>query len=423
MQPVELNPQARRDAGASPAQFIGHGISGFRRWLADGLSRQAHWGTFGFGAFYLVCGAIIAFITFGGGHSEQRFKVFGSFWASGLALSQHQNPYGIFPMTYRFEDFLHHQVIVSLNLSPPTLLPFFQAISHFNPDSVIKVWTFTSLFLFLASLCLLLLEYGRQIQRRQILWLLLGATALDTMLMGQDYAVLLGCMVLGWVLIEHNRHIAAGILIGILVAAKPNYALCPIFLVLCGYTRIAKAAGVAVLAMACFSLMLYGPQVYLQWWHAIAGDPHWNLPTDVSLTGFASRLGVRIVGQILAVVLLAGTTIFVAWKRPSVANAIGLALCVGMLASPLAWLDYAIFLTPVLLRRPWNFPFSIAMVMLMLPTQMGGIASHISMTAINFVSLIYFLPVCCIYAHFVCSAARESCRSVEPNPQIAIPVQ
>lgn len=424
MQSAERNPRARQGPLSLPKGAIARNIAALRRWLANGLARRAHLGIFGFGAFYLLCGALVALANFSGKYkSDQRFRVFGSFWASGLALSRHQNPYGVYPLTYYFKDFVHHRVLVSLNLSPPTLLPFFQLLSHFNPESAIKVWTFTSLLLFLSSLALLLVEYGGQIQRRQILWFLLGPTAFDTMFVGQDYAVMLACIVIGWILIEHNRYAVAGILIGILIAAKPNLALCPVFLALCGYMRIAKASVVTILAMALFALLLYGPGVYTQWWQAIANDPHWIFPTDVSLTGFATRLGVRVVGQVFSIVLLTFTIVLVARKRTSAANAIGLSLCVGMLASPLAWLHYAIFLTPVLLRKPWNLPLSIAMLMLMLPTQVGGIARHISLTAVNVVSLVYFLPICYIYAHFVRSTVQESRDSTELNQQIAVPAQ
>jgi hypothetical protein len=378
-----------------------------RQWIARGMESRPHWGTFSFGAFYLTCGALLAITGFSNSN-KRNLRVFGSFWESGSAALHHLNPYGIYPLTYRFTDFLHQKVQVSLNLSPPTLLPFFEGIAHFDPQSTVKVWTFASLLLFLASIWMLMIEYGRGLQRRQILWFLLGPTAVDTLLAGQDYALLVTAVVLAWLLLEHHHQIAAGVFLGVLVAIKPNYPLCVVFLALSGYMRMAKTTLLTLFALAWIPLLIYGPGVYLQWLHAIGNDPHWIFPTDVSITAFCARLDCERVGQVISAIVLLGTVIFVVKKRPSAENALGISLCLGMLTSPLAWIHYLMFLAPVLFRRPWDTSLSLVMLLLMVPTQLSVIARHTSETAVFVTSLGYFFPVCYLFVHFLCEAAAES---------------
>jgi hypothetical protein len=400
---MESRPSGRRFADRA----LGSNIS-IRQWIAASLNHNnTPWGTFGICAVLLTMGAILALASFSRA-DPQHLRVFGTFWVSGWAASHHLNPYAVYDRSYRFEDTLHHlRTHVSLNLSPPPLMPLFQAVALFNPENAVKVWTFASLFLFLASLVLLMIEYGGHMQRRQIIWFLLGPAAFDTLLVGQDYALLVAFVVLTWLLYEHNHDDAAGIFLGLFIAVKPNFAIWAVFLGLCGHKRATRSALLTLLAVGLPPLLFYGRNIYSLWLQVTAGDPHWIYPSDISLAGFASRLGHRAVGQIISIVLLAGTTIFVARKRPRTETASGIAMCIGLLASPLAWVSYSLFLAPVLLRKPWSTRFSLAVLPLMLPFQIAGNAMNRSLGANNIVGLFYFVPICFLLVYFMRRAARE----------------
>lgn len=372
----------------------------FSRRLAAALSTGPHRGTLLVASLILIGFTLIAVVDFS--HSTNiSLGAFGSFWESGHALSHHLDPYAVYPRTPFFYDaFYTHRRQVSLNLTPPPLLPLFQLFSNFNPVHAAQLWSAISLLLFLSSMGLLWVEYGPHIQRRQIIWFLLGPGAIHTLLLAQDYALLTALIVLSWLMIEHEHPIAAGIFLGIFIVVKPNLALSPIFLFLCGSRRTAKSTIITALAACCVPAVLYGPQIYLQWLRAITDDPHWIVFTDVSFKGLASRLGVRIFGQIIAALVLLGTTLFVAIRKPANDIALGLAVTAGLLCSPLAWVSYSLFFAPFLLRRAWSWRFTLAIAPMMVPEEIAAIFAGQSRTTNLLASLLYFIPVCCIFVYF-----------------------
>jgi hypothetical protein len=99
----------------------------------------------------------------------------------------------------------------------------------------------------------------------------------------------------------------------------------------------------------------------------VASDPHWFFPNEVSLIGLATRMGHARVGEALAAALLVVACVVVAWKRPSLRVTSGVALSVGMLASPLAWYQYAMLLAGPLFARRWNWALTVTLAVLMQP--------------------------------------------------------
>jgi len=330
-------------------------------------------------------------------HGPDGLKVFGSFWASGWAASHHLNPYAAYPLTWVIQLPGHPGNILDLNLSPPALLPFFQALACFSPDVGVKIWTLVSLALYLGSGALLVHEYREHIQHRQILWFVLARAAMNMLALGQDYSVMIALAVGAWVLLERDRQLAAGIVLGLLIAAKPNYALWAVLLVFCGRWRASAVAAVVAGALCALPLALYGPGIYGEWTRAVSSDPHWFFPNEVSLTGFATRMGHARIGEGLAAALLVFACAVVVWKRPSLRNTSGIALSVGMLASPLAWFHYALLLAGPLFAKRWDLVLSLFLLLLMLP----------------FAGFWYLLPVAYVAGYFLWEAAREPRRGAD----------
>ena len=241
--------------------------------------RLGIWLTFAGASVVLLIAAILYMPLFNP-QAQYGYKVFGSFWASGWAAAHHLNPYAIYPLTWIFHLPGHPGTVVDLNLSPPALLPLFEAMAWLSPAVAAKVWTLLSVALFISSGALLVWTYQGTLQHRQILWFLLGRAMFNTLWLGQDYSLMIALAVAAWVLLERNREIAAGLVLGLLwgFAAKPNYALWALLLPFCGRWRAsAVAAGVAA-ALCALPLALYGPGIYGEWMRAVAGDPHWFFP-------------------------------------------------------------------------------------------------------------------------------------------------
>ncbi|MGC2618401.1 MAG: glycosyltransferase family 87 protein [Acidobacteriaceae bacterium] len=352
--------------------------------------RESIWWTFA-GASALMIVSAIVYASMLKTSAPDGLRVFGSFWASGWAAAHHQNPYATYPLTWVFHLPGHPGKVVDLNLSPPAMLPLFVALSWFDPNVGVVVWTLMTALIVIGCAALLIVQYPGQIQHRQILWLLLARAVLNTMGLGQDYALFIGLAVGAWILLERNRQIAAGIFLGLLIAFKPNYVLWVVLLVFCGrWKASAVAAGVAA-ALCALPLALYGPGIYGEWMRGVAGDPHWFFPNEVSISGFATRIGHPRVGQGLAAILLAGSCGVVVWKRPSLRNTSGIALSVGMLASPLAWFHYALLMAGPLFAKRWDLVLSLMLLLLMLP----------------FAGFWYLLPVCYVAGYFLIAAVRE----------------
>ena len=328
--------------------------------------RPGVWWTYAVASLVLV-GAAAAYLPGFSPHAQYGYKVFGSFWASGWAAAHHLDPYAVYPLTWIFHLDGHPGTVADLNLSPPAMLPIFEAMAWFSPAVAAKIWTLLSLGLFLGCGALLVQTYRGHIQHRQIVWFLLARAVFNTLWLGQDYSLFVALAVAAWLLLERDRQVAAGIFLGLLIAFKPNYALWPLLLVFCGKWRAsAVAAGVAA-GLCALPLALYGPGIYGEWMRAVAGDPHWFFPNEVSIPGLSMRLGHPRIGEILAAALLVATCGVVVWKRPSLRVTSGAALGVAMLASPLAWYQYAMLLAGPLLRERWSVALSVMLLVLLLP--------------------------------------------------------
>jgi Glycosyltransferase family 87 len=314
-----------------------------------------------------------------------KLRVFGAFWASGWAASNGLNPFALHALS--------PETIVpgvfDINLSPPALLPLFALVSRFDPTQAVRVWIILQAVLFILATSILLATARGAVRSWQAFWMLLTPQVYDGIQLGQDYAVLYLIAVLGWVALRAGRPLAAGVLIGLLVAAKPNFALWPLFLLLVGGRRPAIIAFLCAAALWLLPALLYGPPVYSEWLAAVASDRHWVLATDASLHGVAARLGEPLVGTMLAAVLIAAGGVLVWWRRPAKLAASGLALAIGIVASPLAWSDYLVFLLPAFVERQWGKPRYLAVALLTVPPGIPLLAMHHGLAIAALGGLIY----------------------------------
>src|SRR3712207_4678956 len=181
---------------------------------------------------------------------------FGSFVASGRAASEGLNPYGIYPLTLRVE--LPGFESCNPNLNPPISALLFQLFDVAEPHEVFRVWRWISVAFYAATVLLLVRRFGRGLDAPVMA---LCAFALagfwDTLFLGQIYLPLVFAAVVAWLLLERGAGLWAGILIGIVVAMKPNFLVWPALLFLAGYRLPALAAVVTAAIVSAIPLVVY----------------------------------------------------------------------------------------------------------------------------------------------------------------------
>lgn len=281
---------------------------------------------------------------------------FGAFLASGRAAAEGLDPYGIYPPLtphVRFPGF----EAWNPNLNPPISALLFQLFDVGDPGTVRNVWLGISIVAYAGAVLLLLRRYAWGPEGIAIgIWAFALAGFWDTLFLGQIYLPLVTASVGAWLLLERGRTISAGVLIGLVIAMKPNFLVWPVLLFLSGFYRPAIVAGVTAGLISAVPLFVFGAGIYVQWITLVLGDgDRAFFLTNASFSGLAARMGVPVLGSIAGMVLLLGLAASAFRRRPDVMRVSGLALLASVLASPLGWIHYTLFLLPVLLHH-WRRP-------------------------------------------------------------------
>ena len=299
-------------------------------------------------------------------------RVFGSLWTSGWAATHGLNPYASSATTWVFRR--SGLQIADLNLNPPLLLPLFQVFAFFDIVLGARCLVAVSTITFVVTVASLLRNAPTRVTRIQILWLFLAPAFFDTLALGQIYSLLFGLSSIAWLCLMRGRVTAAGFAIGSLVAMKPTFLIWPVYLFLAGHRRVAVLAIATAAGLTILSVAVYGPGVAMEWLAALAADHHGIIPTDASLQGYWLRLDLPRLGSAMAVALVLGCGARVRQQRPHALDASGLAIAVAILAAPLSWFHYTLFLIPALLTRPWGRTLQAAALLLCIPVSIPLLA-------------------------------------------------
>jgi predicted DCC family thiol-disulfide oxidoreductase YuxK len=290
---------------------------------------------------------------------------FGSFIASGRAGTQGLNPYGIYPLT--FHVVLPDFDVWNPNLNPPISVPVFAQFDRTDPHTAFRVWWVFSLLCYVAAVLLLARTYARR-RPAMIIWALALAGVWDTLALGQIYLPLVLATAASWVLLDRGRAIAAGVLMGIVVAVKPNFGVWPLLLLLAGHWRAPAAAALTALAIGIVPLVTHGPEIYAQWIDLVLSDRgRAEFLTNASVIGLFSRAGMTGAGLMLSVIGLVGIAAWTVRTRPDPLRATAIGIVCGILASPIAWVHYTLFLVPALFASTLSAPLLIAAALMAMP--------------------------------------------------------
>jgi hypothetical protein len=291
---------------------------------------------------------------------------FGSFVASARAAREGLNPYGVYPLTM-------HVVLPGFdsynpNLNPPISALLFRAFDVTDPQASLRVWWVISVACYVVTVLLLVARY----RARRAVLIGLPALALagfsDTLFLGQIYLPLVLAAVGAWLLLERGQGAFAGVLIGLVVAMKPNFLVWPVLLLLSRHYRPAFVAfGVAALVSAV-PLLAMGPEVYRQWVELVASDrDRATFLTNASLTGLAARASVSVLGLAVSAALLMALAAWALVRRTDALRVSAFGLLASVFASPIGWIHYTLFLLPVFVRGWGSRSIRAVVLLLMVP--------------------------------------------------------
>jgi hypothetical protein len=273
---------------------------------------------------------------------------FGSFIASGRAAAQGLDPYGVYPLT--MDAALGRGTGAAINLNAPISVVTFEWLGQFEPGAARLGWYAASVAAAVATVGILLATGPLPRGAFWVIWPFAMAGFWETIDLGQVYAILALLATVAWLLVPH-RPVAAGVLIGLLAAFKPNFLVWPVLLLVAGQRRAGVAALIACAAFCLVPAARYGPQVYAQWLAAIQLEQPNSQVANASFAGELARFGappwvaLALSGVVLAIVALRA-------RKMSARMVSVVALPALLLASPVAWVGYTEFLVPTVFRTP-----------------------------------------------------------------------
>jgi len=200
----------------------------------------------------------------------------------------------------------------------------------------------------------------------QVVWPFAMAGFWETLNLGQIYAFL-GLLTTGaWLLLD-RRPVLAGVLLGAVVAVKPNFAVWPVLLFLIAQRKAALSALFSAALFACLPAVVYGVGIYSQWLSAVKLEGPNPQVGNAAVSGLLIRLGAPALAVPAAALGLAALAWWVWRRHPGLKTTNGLALTGLLLFSPLAWVGYSVFLMPIFVARHWDARLSLAAILLWVP--------------------------------------------------------
>ncbi|MDQ3006208.1 MAG: DUF2029 domain-containing protein [Chloroflexota bacterium] len=321
---------------------------------------------------FFIAALIINFTPFM--DSQDALMDFGSFYAAGLKAQNGENPYD--PNSEYIFDINFSRVGAGgkmMNLNPPISVVIFRALSYFDPHRSLIIWQIVSAVLYASVVIMLGWYYKQNIAPTKIIWAFTLAGFWHTIVLGQIYSLLLLFTALGWLFLQRGKYVPAGIVIGLVVAIKPNFVIWPIFLLASGYYITFLAAAVSGLIISAIPIIFYGTNIYSQWLEASSLRLETLImPGNNSIVGLTARFQNMNIGILLSVIAVAALLILSKSKTPNTPGSSerisALGILASLLASPISWTGYTILLLPIFFSlKKWTFPVMISAALLSIP--------------------------------------------------------
>ncbi|MGE5596427.1 MAG: glycosyltransferase family 87 protein [Hyphomicrobiales bacterium] len=338
----------------------------------------------------------------------------GSFWASGDAANHGKDPYGVYPDTFRVGP----GAMPAPNLNPPISVYPLQLAAKFDVHHGETAWIAASLAGALVAIVLLYRAYPRS-GVVGILWALAFAGLWHTVELGQIYVPLLLAATGAWLLLRDRDDWRAGLLIGFVVAIKPQFVAWPILLLLARHPRSASASFATAAVLSAVPFVLEGPEIYRQWLDATPPILPANLfPGNSSILSVAGRLHAGRAGLVLSALVFAAVAGVVFRRRPDRMAVSAAGLILAFLLGPISWPGYSLLLLPVFFTAGWQATFPAALLMVfpyseVLKLQDAGQPAAFLAASIYFFAAVLLAATLLREPRLLGSAARRP----EPEPE------
>lgn len=274
----------------------------------------------------------------------------GSFVASGRAASDGLDPYGVYELTFRVGPML----APAPNLNPPISVYAFELAAKLHPQTSADLWFLASLGCYLAAVVLLSWAYpGQGIVALLAAFSMAGLW--HTLELGQIYTPLVLAATGAWIILRSGDDARAGILIGLIVAIKPQFAVWPLFLLLGGHWRSGTAGLGTAAALFALPVALGDAEMYRQWFRATPPLlPAMTFAGNSSLLAVFGRLGLAVAGLLVAGAFAALYAFVIIRERPRATVVSAFGLLAALLLGPITWPGYTLLLLPVLFAFGWD---------------------------------------------------------------------
>lgn len=326
--------------------------------------------------------------------SWNKLMDFGSFIAAGQLSLLEINPYIdksplIFSVT--FSNINHSGV--APNLNPPISVLIFEQLSFFSPLVTTQIWRgLSSLFYIFAFIIFLKnRDSTNPVFLSRALWMFGLAGFWHTIELGQIYTLLLLLSVGIFTYTKKKLSFPAGLLLGLLIAVKPNFIFWAMALLAAGYIKIFIIAGLTALIVSLIPIYVYGIKIYEQWFEAskIFTQNLLVFPGNNSFQGLTARFDAAATGIFLSVILVAIFLFIIKKQKPAIQTIHTLSIIISLLISPIAWTGYTILLLPYFMSlKKWDITHHLVASIFMVPFYI--ILIYFDASFFNFVFLGWF---------------------------------
>jgi hypothetical protein len=306
-------------------------------------------------------------------------KDLDSFLHSGAAYAKGLDPYEYYwwlkPSPISAE---------ALNLNPPISVYFFDFLSSMNRGFLGTAFLLGAIGM--VGVCVGMLMRAYPDKRHWLLPLLVaGMAGIWQMLWYlQIYAPLLVAMTGAWLALRKENWLLGGLLLGVVIAIKPNYALLALIMIAAGHYRPTIAAVVTAGVISIVPLLIDGPHIYWQWLHLTESFNGYGWTSNASLTSVGERLNSVMVGQVAGVALALCVLYLARRWRPDTLATMALGTMSVILVGPVSWAGYTLLLLPYLFSTRWDRWTWIAVCLLVMPFAPGRAADALGFGSLGF---------------------------------------